>query len=128
MAFNTLIVDTVVLPNPSSMDYGMKDLDSDNSYTSETGSLVRDVIGYDNVTLSLSWDRLSIANVSKILKACTRKEKISVTYFDLYDAAFKTQDFYSTDRSMNTKKIRSTSDGYFSLSFDIIAVNMSEVV
>ena len=85
-----LEIDDVPVPSPSS--YGMKysDLDSSNSYTSETGSLVRDMIRANHVTLSLSWNKLKLPELSKILQVGTGKDMYKIKY--LYCSEASAQD------------------------------------
>lgn len=115
-----LEIDDVPVPSPSS--YGMKysDLDSSNSYTSETGSLVRDMIRANQVTLSLSWDKLKLPELSKILQVGTGKDMYKIKYLDVYSASMKTGYFYPNDRNVKAIRIKTVSKGLYSLTFNYI--------
>ena len=47
-----LIIDGVELKSPSSYSIGFQDLDSSNSFTSESGVLNRDVIDYNYLKIN----------------------------------------------------------------------------
>ena len=114
-----LTVDGVELKEPSVYDITYKDLDSDNSYTSETGILNRDMIRSNQHTISVSWTRLDVNEMKTILHAVSNKSEFQLTYFDYYDMDFKTGKFYAADRKGTGKLVRKIG-GYFALSFDLI--------
>lgn len=114
-----LTVDGVALREPSKYDISYKDLDSDNSYTSETGVLVRDMIRSNQVTISVSWDRLTESELKSILSAISGKESFSLAYFDFLSMETKTGKFYASDRGATGKRVRKIG-GLFSISFNII--------
>ena len=114
-----LTVDGVSLREPSKYDITYKDLDSENSYTSETGILNRDMIRSNQHTISVGWDRLTADEMKEILHAVSNKSEFQLTYFDYYDMNYKTGRFYANDRQGVGKRVRKTG-GLFSLSFNII--------
>lgn len=113
-----LTVDGVELREPSKYDITYKDLDSDNSYTSETGILNRDMIRSNQHTISVGWDRLTADEMQKILRAVSNKSEFQLRYFDYYDMDYKIGRFYANDRQGVGKKVRKIG-GLFSLSFNI---------
>lgn len=113
-----LIVDGVSLREPSKYDITYKDLDSENSYTSETGILNRDMIRSNQHTISVGWDRLTANEMKVILQAVSNKSEFQLKYFDYYDMDYKTGRFYANDRQGVGKKVRKIG-GLFSLSFNI---------
>lgn len=117
-------VDGVTLPNPSKYDPTFKDLDSSNSYTSETGILNRDMIRGNHRTWDVEWTKLTFKQLQTILKAIsaddTSKESFKLKYLDLYSGEMKTGKFYATDRAVTTKRIRSLNNGMFALSVQFI--------
>lgn len=115
----TFTVDGVALKEPSSYDITYADLDSDNSYTSETGILNRDMIRSNQHTIPASWSRLTNQELKDILHAVSGKSEFQLTYFDFYDMDYKTGRFYASDRKCKGKLVRKIG-GYFSLSFDFI--------
>lgn len=112
-----LTVDGVVLKEPSSYDMTYKDLDSDNSFTSETGILNRDMIRGNQRNISVSWDRLTPTEFKSIMHAVSGKSEVQLRYFDFYDMDYKTGKFYAGNRSGTGKKVR-LKNGIFSLSFE----------
>lgn len=100
-----LTADGVALPEPSKYAPTLKDLDSANAYTSETGILVRDMIRANHTTISVSWDRLTDAQLSVILGAISGKESFQLTYRVLGTSTYKTGKFYATDRGMNGVRV-----------------------
>lgn len=119
-----LKVDGVILPNPSTYDTTYADLDSSNSYTSETGVLNRDMIRGNHRTIAVEWSHLKLSELQTILRSVSDdkslKPSFQLTYFDLYSGTFKKGKFYATDRGVKSKRIRTTSDGFFSISFNFI--------
>lgn len=117
-----LTVDGTVLPNPSVYDPTYADLDSSNSYTSETGVLNRDMIRSNHRTIAVEWSKLKLSELQTILRSVSDNDSLKpsfeLKYFDLYSGTFKTGKFYATDRGVKSKRIRTTSDGYFALSFN----------
>lgn len=113
-----LTVDGVALKDPSDYDITYKDLDSENSFTSETGILNRDMIRSNQHTLSLGWDRLTADELKTILQAVSGKSEFMLTYFDFYAMEYKTGRFYANDRKGTGKKVRKVK-GLFSVSFNI---------
>ena len=113
-----LSVDGVALREPSKYDITYKDLDSENSYTSETGILNRDMIRSNQHTISVGWDRLTADEMKVILQAVSNKSEFQLKYFDYYEMDYKTGRFYANDRQGVGKKVRKIG-GLFSLSFNI---------
>lgn len=126
-SFNSLIVDSVVLKEPSSLDITSVDIVA-NKFTSELGNDVIDYIGFSKTTLSVTWENLNISELSTILSACTHKKSISVTYFNTELSAMYTESFTVSDRKSKTRKIKSTSNGRFSLSLEFYGMSPREVV
>lgn len=118
-----LTVDSIELPNPSKYDIQYADLDSENSFTSETGVLNRDMVRGNQVTLQVGWDRLGYTDLQKILQAVsaysTQKAAISVTYWDYYIGDYRTMTAYAYNRQATGIRVRPI-NGRFSLSFNII--------
>ena len=119
-----LKVDGITLPNPSTYDPTYKDLDSPNSYTSETGVLNRDMIRGNHRTIAVEWSKLKLSELQTILRSVSDdnllKPSFNLEYFDLYSGTFKKGKFYASDRGVKSKRIRTTSDGLFSISFNFI--------
>ena len=117
-----LTVDGVALPNPSVYDTTYADLDSSNSYTSETGILNRDMIRGNHRTIAVEWTKLNLSELQTILRSVsddsTLKASFTLVYFDLFSGTFKSGQFYASDRGAKTKRIKTTTDGLFSLSFN----------
>lgn len=113
-----LKVDTVSLPNPSTYDIDFKDLDSENSYTSETGVLVREMIRANQHKISVAWDSLTQDECKAIMQAVSGKESFQLTYWDYYSMTFETGKFYANDRSVKGIRVKLIG-GKYSLSFTI---------
>lgn len=114
-----LTVDGVELRNPSKYDLTYKDLDSSNSFTSETGILNRDMIRSNQRNIAVGWARLTASELQTILHAVSGKAEFSLRYFDYYEMNYKTGRFYANDRQSVGKKVR-VKNGLFSISFNII--------
>lgn len=104
-----ITVDGVLLPNPSSYDVQYADLDSENSYTSETGVLVRDMIRSNQRTVSVSWDIVSNSQLQAILQAISGRDSFQLKYWDFFDDDYRTGKFYADNRktsAIRLKKVR----------------------
>lgn len=124
-----LAVDGINLPNPSNYDPDYKDLDSSNSFTSETGILNRDMIRGNHRTVHAAWNNISFSAMRKILSAISAdnvsKESFQLRYYDYFSASFKTGKFYASDRNIKTSRIKfssstATPTGRFNLTVDLI--------
>lgn len=113
-----LTVDGVALREPSQYEITYKDLDSSNSYTSETGILNRDMIRSNHRTLSVGWDRLTANELVEILQAVGGKSEFKLAYFDYYSMSYRTGRFYANDRKVTGKKVKEV-NGLYSVSFNI---------
>lgn len=114
-----LTVDGVVLPRESSCNPTYGDVVV-NSYTSETGKDVRDVIRTNKVTLAVEWTGLSVADASTILNVCSGRVSFSLRYFDIMLQAFRTSTFHVDDRGVNTIRLITASKGRFNISFNFV--------
>ena len=125
-----LTVNGVSLPNPSKYDITYSDLDSQNAYTSEAGYLVRDMVRSNHITIDVSWDKLKHTQSKLILNAVSGKSSFKLRFYDKRTNSFiaegakdsngVTRKFYATDRKSGVIKAFSLSNGYDSLSFQII--------
>lgn len=124
-----LTIEGVALKEPSSYDLTYKDLDSENSYTSETGYLNRDIIRVNQRNIAVSWDSLSSSELKTILNAInlgssatsekSSKNFLSISYFDYMTMTQRTGTFYPDDRGAKGKLVRAK-NGRFSISFNFI--------
>ena len=114
-----LTADGVSLREPSKYEISYEDLSSQNSFTSETGILNRDLIRSNHRTLSVGWDRLTANELTEILQAVSGKSEFSLTYFDYYYMSYRTGRFYANDRKVIGKKVRDV-NGLYSVSFNMI--------
>lgn len=95
-----LAVNGVELPNPSTYDIEKADLDSENSYTSETGVLVRDMIRANHVTINVEWEhctREQMAVLNTLLNSGA--DHFTLHYYDYWTATVESGKFYAYNRS-----------------------------
>lgn len=100
---NGEIADGVTLPAPTSYQYDWED-DSKDGRRVESGKMYKNR-KYRFAGLSLSWEKVSISNCSKIIKAF-KPEYVYVKYLDAEDGVFITREFYVGNGSaplFNTK-------------------------
>lgn len=120
-----LSVNGTSLKEPSKYDIVKRDLDSENSYTSEEGILVRDMIRANHVTIDVAWERLTQAELQAIVSQISNgQSSFNLTYFDYFVGQDKTGKFYSADRSSSGIKVKKNKDsnGYenYTLSTSLI--------
>ena len=110
-----LKVDNMIIKNPSSYDMSYSDVDG-NNYTSETGVHNRDLVRANVASISVSWNRLTLSELSELMQKLTGKVKYTLTYLDFYSGEFKTGSFRSSSAQGKAKKIYSLGNGLYSLS------------
>lgn len=106
-----LSVNGTDLQEPSTYNITKRDLDSENSYTSETGILVRDIIRANHVTIDVAWEHLTLVQFQAIAALISKDNKeeqkqFTLTYFDYYKGTNVTGTFYAHDRSGTAIKVR----------------------
>lgn len=107
-----LSVNGIALQEPSTYNITKGDLYSDNSYTSETGYLVMDMIRPNRVTIDVEWGRLTQAQFQAIASQISNGiESFQLTYFDYYIGQDVTGTFHAQDRSGQAIRVRRTNDG-----------------
>lgn len=107
-----LSVNGTDLQEPSTYNITKRDLDSENSYTSEVGVLVRDMIRANHVTIDVEWGRLTQAQLQAIAsKISNGADRFQLTYYDYYIGQDVTGTFYAHDRSGQAIRVRRTNDG-----------------
>lgn len=111
-----LKVDNVSIKNPSSYDMSYSDVDGGNNYTSETGVYNRDLVRANVASISVSWDRLTLSELSELMQKLTGKVEYTLTYLDFYSGEFKTGNFRSSSAKGKAKKIYSLGNGLYSFS------------
>ena len=112
------------LQEPSTYDIVKADLDSENSYTSETGILVRDMIRANHVTISVAWEHLTQVQLQAIAALISNgSSSFNLTSWDYYTGVNKTGKSYAHDRSGQAIKVNRTNNGgyeQYSLSTQLI--------
>lgn len=121
-----LAVNGVELPNPSTYDIEKADLDSENSYTSETGKLVRDVILFNHVTINVEWEHLTREQMA-VINSCLNGEQKEFTlhYYDYYTATVESDKFYVYNRSgkgIRVKRYANYGYEHYSVSTQLIQI------
>jgi hypothetical protein len=118
-----LKIDGVDIKDPSSMNWGISDLSSDESGRSANdGKMTKDVVA-QKIKLDLAWNNPTASEVSAILKSVSYKTKgsyFNVTYHDAEENAMLTKEFYVGDRSAPMKYKNVNGTVYSTLSFNII--------
>lgn len=93
MAFiQYLVIDNVELPLPDSYDLNLTAAEADSSGETEAGTTQRDVIRTGIVTIGVGFSVTSVW--LKKLTALSKKDKISVQYFDPEDLELKESEMY----------------------------------
>ncbi len=108
-------VDGKAIKCPSAYTWKLEDTSASDAGRTEDGKMHKNRIG-QLVGLELSWQNISTAELSAILKAFN-PEYITVCYLDAMTGGYKTSEFYVGNRSSpayNTKL------GIWSVSFNII--------
>lgn len=123
--YSLMSVNGTPIRDPSVYDIDKKDLDSENSYTSETGILVRDMIRSNHVTIKVQWDNLKPDEMHELCNLISHDDvsQFNLTYYDYYTGQDVTGEFYAHDRSGSAIKIsRYNANGYeaYSLSTTLI--------
>lgn len=119
-----MYVNGTALQEPSTYDITKADLDSENSYTSETGVLVRDMIRANHVTISVAWEHLTQVQLQAIASLISNgSSSFNLQYWDYYTGSNRTGKFYAHDRSGQAIRVNRTNNGgyeQYSLSTQLI--------
>ena len=90
--FEYLKFDGTVLPLPDSYDVSLATVEADSSGETEAGTTQRDVVRQGIVTISVSFS--VTAKWLKALTAYSKRDKLSVEYFDTETADMKNTEMY----------------------------------
>ena len=117
-----LTVNGIILKAPKTFDPTYKDIDSSNSYTSDRGILVRDMIRANHHTFEVSWQSITGDELKVILQAISGKASFTLRYWDVYSKGYKEGKFYSSDRQVTTNEMGLKDDetSSFNLSCELI--------
>lgn len=125
-----LAVNGTVLPDPSTYNITKADLDSENSYTSETGALVRDVILFNHVTIDVEWEHLTREQIQTINSLLNNEQKsFTLHYYDYYTGQVENKEFYVYNRQgkgIRVKRYANTGYEHYSVSTQLIQCSGNE--
>ena len=82
-----LTVNGIELRAPKTFDSTYKDIDSSNSYTSDRGILVRDMIRANHHTFKVAWQSITGDELKVILQAISGKASFTLRYWDVHGKA-----------------------------------------
>lgn len=96
-----LKINGITVPQPSTLQVDLQDIDSSETGRNQAGKLIRDrVVGGANAKrkVSCTWRGLSMTDAATLLQAMSAS-KFSVYYPDPYTGSFQTKTMYVGDRS-----------------------------
>lgn len=112
-----LQINGVDMPAPADIGYDYSDIDSDNSKRTEGGYMQRDRIRADIRKIPFMWNKITSADVHKILMA-VEPSSFTATFFDVKSDAEISLSVYAGPKTVKTTK---TAIGFrYDLSFDLI--------
>lgn len=118
-----MYVNGTAIKNPSQYDVTLQNLASDSSFTSETGVTNIDPVRNNIHTISVTWDKLTSAELKAICDLMSSSDKsktvFSLSYYGMETQVYSTGDFYTTDREIKTKLVQDLTKSSSSLSFKI---------
>ena len=89
--------DWIEIKQPSAIQYVREDYDSDDSYRTMSGDLIRDKIA-TKIKLECEWPYMTLAEISQILKIIDATF-FEVKYYDLYEGKLTTKVMYAGNKS-----------------------------
>lgn len=101
-------IDGVEIPTPSSYDFGIEDLSSEQTGRTLDGIMHKDVVAVKDY-YTVTWKKLSEDDAALILNLVDGKTQLSFTYIDpRYPAGVVTRDFYVGKRSGKAMNLRNS--------------------
>lgn len=95
-------INGVDLPDPSSFQLALQDIDAATTTRSANGTMCRDrVVGgaSSKRKIELEWKGITM-KTSKTILTAIKDEFFTVTYPDAYEGAYRTATFYAGDRTL----------------------------
>lgn len=114
----TLKINNSDMPEPTTLQWDISDLDSDTSGRNALGEMLRDRVAVKR-KLTLEWSYLSPTDMSKLLNA-VKEMYFNCTYPDAQTGGFVTKTFYVGDRSAPAYRIDSNKAYWTGLSMNFI--------
>lgn len=115
-------IDGVAIPTPSSYDYSVEDLSSEETGRTLDGTMHKDVVATKDV-YKCTWKRLSWADTAQLMNAIDGKTKVSFTHADPRVASdFVTHDFYIGERSGAALNLNDPKYTWQDISFSFIRI------
>lgn len=90
----------VSVPSPSKYTWKESDVSSADAGRTEDGKMHKETVT-KKVHIELEWQNKGDTDISTVLKAFSKNEYFSVTYFDYREMAYLTKTFYVGDRNVN---------------------------
>lgn len=101
-------IDGVTIPTPSSYDFNIEDLSSEQTGRTLDGIMHKDVVAVKDY-YTVMWKKLSEDDAALILNLVDGKTQLSFTYVDpRYQAGVVTRDFYVGKRSGKAMNLRNS--------------------
>lgn len=110
-----LSIDGVPMPDPTSYDVTMANLQSSNSGRNDEGVMIIETIRTDVASINIGWEMLTNSELATIMTAIAPDE-LTVTYFY---GANKTATMYVGDRKV-TMRTATNNDHRWDVSFSLI--------
>lgn len=115
-------IDGIVVPTPSSYDFGIEDLSSDETGRTLDGIMHKDVVSTKDY-YTCTWDRLSWDDAAFLLGIVDGKTEVRVTYADPREPnQMCVGDFYVGKRSGKAHNLRNLKNTWHKVTFQFIRI------
>lgn len=122
MSAKVFKIDGVAIPTPSSYDFSIEDLSSEETGRTLDGEMHKDVVAVKDV-YTCTWKNVSWAVAAQLMNAINGKTKIAFTYADpRVPDEFITHDFYVGERSGNAVNLNDTKRAWTDIKFSFIRI------
>lgn len=120
--YGPIRIDGVIVPTPSSYDFDIEDLSSEETGRTLDGIMHKDVVGVKDY-YTVTWNHLSWEQTALILNLVDGKEQVTVTLLDPRQPnSYVTNTYYVGKRSGKMNNLRHPTNTWRSISLQFIRI------
>lgn len=122
MSAKVFKIDGVAIPTPSSYDFSIEDLSSEETGRTLDGVMHKDVVSVKD-TYTCTWKNVSWTVAAQLMNAIDGKTKVSLTYADpRVPNEFITNNFYIGERKGTAVNLNDSNHAWTDITFTFIRI------